>query len=283
MRKLNAIKFDSLPLDQAVKIQRGNGKRVVAMFSDPHCPYLQARSRRRCSRWTTSRFTCSCSRSFDPELADQSKAVWCSPDRSEGLARPRACAASRRRRRRPVRTRWRKTFELGRSIGVNSTPTLILASGERVGGGAGRRRFHRPPRREALVVLRRAGLAARPQEPQSSRCWRMRPAMRACVGARAPEEIRAHRAANGTAGVLRGHQPVQRLVRQRERRGKKDRRAERNEPAIDRAVLYCAHERHAERADRRRVGSARFAKEHVARILVQGILQLAPGWPRPTS
>src|SRR4029077_15800439 len=32
MRKLNAIKFESLPLDQAVKIQRGNGKRVVAMF-----------------------------------------------------------------------------------------------------------------------------------------------------------------------------------------------------------------------------------------------------------
>src|SRR5262245_47099466 len=37
-RKLNAIKFDSLPLDQAVKIQRGNGKRQIAMFSDPYCP-----------------------------------------------------------------------------------------------------------------------------------------------------------------------------------------------------------------------------------------------------
>src|SRR3954447_17452388 len=33
LRKLNAIKFESLPLEQAVKIQRGNGKRVVAMFS----------------------------------------------------------------------------------------------------------------------------------------------------------------------------------------------------------------------------------------------------------
>src|SRR5215216_7048744 len=38
LRKLNAIKFESLPLDQAVKVQRGNGKRVMAMFSDPHCP-----------------------------------------------------------------------------------------------------------------------------------------------------------------------------------------------------------------------------------------------------
>ena len=29
MRRLNAIKFESLPLDQAVKIQRGSGRRVL--------------------------------------------------------------------------------------------------------------------------------------------------------------------------------------------------------------------------------------------------------------
>ena len=38
LEQLNAIRFASLPLDQAVKIQRGNGKRVLAMFSDPYCP-----------------------------------------------------------------------------------------------------------------------------------------------------------------------------------------------------------------------------------------------------
>ena len=38
LRKLNAIKFETLPLDLAVKVQRGNGKRVLAMFSDPYCP-----------------------------------------------------------------------------------------------------------------------------------------------------------------------------------------------------------------------------------------------------
>src|SRR6185369_15038145 len=32
--KLSAIRFDALPLDKAVKIVRGNGKRVLAMFSD---------------------------------------------------------------------------------------------------------------------------------------------------------------------------------------------------------------------------------------------------------
>ena len=40
---LNAIDFKTLPLDLAVKVQRGNGKRVMAMFSDPYCPHCRRR------------------------------------------------------------------------------------------------------------------------------------------------------------------------------------------------------------------------------------------------
>ena len=62
LRKLNAIKFESLPFDQAVKMQRGDGSRVLAMFSDPYCPVLPCSSSGRCSRSTTSPSTCSCIR-----------------------------------------------------------------------------------------------------------------------------------------------------------------------------------------------------------------------------
>ena len=72
-----------------------------------------------------------------PELADQSKAVWCSPDRAKAWldvalrgkvpTAPSTCPN-------PVE----KNLQLGRSIGVNSTPTLILASGERVSGALGK-------------------------------------------------------------------------------------------------------------------------------------------------
>ncbi len=48
--RLSAIKFDSLPLEQAVKIVRGNGKRVMAMFSDPYCPACQSFVQKCCSR-----------------------------------------------------------------------------------------------------------------------------------------------------------------------------------------------------------------------------------------
>ncbi len=132
MRKLNAIKFDSLPLDQAVKIQRGNGKRVLAMFSDPHCPACRAfeQTLQQVDDITIYVFMFPV---IHPELADHSRSVWCSPDRAKAWldvalrtktpTAPTSCAN-------PVE----KNLQLGRKLGVNSTPTLILGNGERIAG-----------------------------------------------------------------------------------------------------------------------------------------------------
>jgi thiol:disulfide interchange protein DsbC len=87
------MNFESLPLDLAVKVQRGNGKRVLAMFSDPYCPA--------CRRFE---------RSLQPRPGVPDTASPCDD---------------------PVD----KVLKLGRSLGVNSTPTLILANGARVTGG----------------------------------------------------------------------------------------------------------------------------------------------------
>jgi thiol:disulfide interchange protein DsbC len=133
LRKLTAIRFEALPLDQAVKIQRGNGRRTLVMFSDPYCPYCQ-------------QFELTLQKIDDivvyvfmypvirPQNADHSKAVWCSPDRAKAwleLAiqhkRPAAAADCDN----PVE----KNLELGRSLRVTSTPTLILPTGERIAGG----------------------------------------------------------------------------------------------------------------------------------------------------
>jgi len=133
LRRLNAIKFDSLPLDQAVKVQRGDGRRVLVMFSDPYCPYCQQfeKTLLQISDITVYVFMYPVIR---PQNADHSKAVWCSADRAKAwleLAidhkRPAASASCDN----PVE----KNLELGRSLRVNSTPTLILANGERVAGG----------------------------------------------------------------------------------------------------------------------------------------------------
>src|SRR5204862_3417637 len=126
-------KFEALPFDQAVKVQRGSGKRVLAMFSDPYCPACKQfeQTLQQLDDVTIYVFMFPVIR---PELADQSKAVWCSPDRAKAWldvalrAKPPAAKPACTN---PVE----KNVELGRSLGVNSTPTLILANGERVTGG----------------------------------------------------------------------------------------------------------------------------------------------------
>ena len=135
MRKLNAIKFESLPLDLAVKVQRGNGKRVVAMFSDPYCPACRQfeRSLQQMDNVTIYVFMYPVIR---PENADHSRAVWCSPDRAKAWLELAAAPRPKVPDANPgCGDPVDKVLKLGRSLGVNSTPTLILANGERVTGG----------------------------------------------------------------------------------------------------------------------------------------------------
>jgi thiol:disulfide interchange protein DsbC len=133
LRKLNAIKFESLPLEQAVKVQRGDGRRVLVMFSDPYCPYCQQfeKNLQQVDNISIYVFMYPVIR---PQAADHSKAVWCSPDRAKAwldLALDHRPPAAQPTCDNPVQ----KNLALGRSLGINSTPTLILANGERVAGG----------------------------------------------------------------------------------------------------------------------------------------------------
>src|SRR4029077_12886969 len=119
LQKLSAIDFSALPLDLAVKVQRGNGKRQVAMFSDPYCPYCRRfeQTLLQLDDITVYVFMYPVIR---PDNADHSRAVWCSKDRVKAwldLAAadraivpdaPATCAN-------PVD----KVLQLGRSLGVN--------------------------------------------------------------------------------------------------------------------------------------------------------------------
>jgi thiol:disulfide interchange protein DsbC len=132
LRKLNAINFASLPLDQAVKVQRGNGKRVLVMFSDPYCPYCTKfeQTLQQITDITVYVFMFPVIR---PELADHSKAVWCSADRAKAwldLAMRSKPPSGNASCDNPIE----KNLQLGQKLGVNSTPTIYLANGERIAG-----------------------------------------------------------------------------------------------------------------------------------------------------
>ena len=130
--KLSAIKFDSLPLDRAVKIVRGNGKRALVMFSDPYCPACQSfeQTLQQVDDVTLYVFMFPVIR---PERIDESKSVWCASDRAKAwldfALRKKAPAPATCDN--PVES----IVKLGQSLGVRATPTLFFENGERQQGG----------------------------------------------------------------------------------------------------------------------------------------------------
>jgi thiol:disulfide interchange protein DsbC len=135
MRRLTAIDFGSLPLDLAVKVQRGNGRRVLAIFSDPYCPACRQFEQvlAQVDDITIYYFMYPVIR---PELVAHSKAVWCSPDRARAWIALAARAQAQPPAAKPdCQTPVERVLELGRALGVNSTPTLFFTTGERVRGG----------------------------------------------------------------------------------------------------------------------------------------------------
>ncbi|MDH4192453.1 MAG: DsbC family protein [Betaproteobacteria bacterium] len=135
LRKLSAIDFKTLPLQQAIKIRRGNGKRVLAMFTDPYCPYCRRFEMvlQQVSDITVYVFMFPV---IQPAKIDHSRAVWCSKDRVAAWLDLAARDVAKIPAARPdCPNPVDEILKFGQSIGVNSTPTLFFANGERVSGG----------------------------------------------------------------------------------------------------------------------------------------------------
>jgi thiol:disulfide interchange protein DsbC len=132
MRKLNAIRFDDLPLAQAFKIVRGKGTRKLAYFSDPRCPYCRKFDQEltQIDDVTVHVFLIPI---IAPDSAAVSAAVWCSPDRTKAwldlMLKDVAPTAKAN-----CDTPLDKNIALSRKHRITGTPTLIFADGQRVSG-----------------------------------------------------------------------------------------------------------------------------------------------------
>ena len=130
--KLNVVAFDSLPLNDAFTIVRGNGKRKMAVFEDPNCGYCKRfeRDMQKVSDVTIHLFLMPI---LGPDSSVKSKAVWCAKDKAKAWAdmmlrdqKPAAgnCDAAALTR----------NIEFGQQHRITGTPTLIFADGKRVPG-----------------------------------------------------------------------------------------------------------------------------------------------------
>lgn len=134
IQDLMRVKFDTLPLELALKQVKGNGKRKMAVFSDPDCPYCRKLEAEldQVTDVTIYTFLYPIA-SLHPDAGEKAKAVWCSPDRNkawEDLIKNGTVPKTSGKCDNPVA----KLNELGRKLKVNGTPTIIFADGTRVPG-----------------------------------------------------------------------------------------------------------------------------------------------------
>lgn len=134
--KLSAIKFDELPLEAAVKTVRGSGKRSLAVFADPNCPYCKRFEQELATLKDVTIYT------FLYPILDannrgdstrKSKAVWCSKDR------PKAWADLMLKGSVPsvsgdCDNPLARNLELGQRMGISGTPTTFTSEGQRIVG-----------------------------------------------------------------------------------------------------------------------------------------------------
>lgn len=134
LEKLNAIPWDSLPLDLAIKRTKGTGTRRVAIFEDPDCPYCKSleQTLNEIDDVTVYVLLYPIDQ-LHPQAAARSKAVWCAKDRAKAwddVMRTGKAPANGGDCDNPIAT----IAGFAMQHRIRGTPTMVLADGRRVVG-----------------------------------------------------------------------------------------------------------------------------------------------------
>ncbi|MBK5106187.1 MAG: DsbC family protein, partial [Burkholderiales bacterium] len=118
LRELSGIKWETLPLNAAVKTVRGSGKRMLAVFSDPNCPYCK-RFEKDLAKVDDITIYTFLYPILSQDSHDKSNAVWCAPDQAKAwrelMLNATAPAAAR------CETPIEKNLEFGRKYRISGT------------------------------------------------------------------------------------------------------------------------------------------------------------------
>ena len=122
------VEFPSQFLNNAIKTVKGDGSRVVAVFSDPDCPYCKKLEGElaRMDNVTVYTFLFPLE-SLHPEAKTKSISIWCSPNREQAWTQ--AVLTGHVSKLKACNNPVSDNLVLGARLGVTGTPTLIASDG----------------------------------------------------------------------------------------------------------------------------------------------------------
>lgn len=135
LEELTKIDFESLPLEKAIKVVKGNGSRKLVVFSDVDCPYCKRLERNELSNITdvtvyTFLYPID---QLHPDAKNKSKSIWCAKDRvaawNNWILQDKLPGNAE-----TCETPIEVVGELAKKYGVVSTPTLVFENGKRLLG-----------------------------------------------------------------------------------------------------------------------------------------------------
>ena len=137
VQQLSKVDVKQLPLELAIKVVNGNGKRQLFVFSDPDCPYCQMFEKNVVAKLTdTTIYTFLFPLPNHPDAKKHSQQILCSQDvaktwidfmrEKKALPNETNCMAA---------ANVDKSYKLGvEVVGVEGTPTIILGNGQIMSG-----------------------------------------------------------------------------------------------------------------------------------------------------
>jgi thiol:disulfide interchange protein DsbC len=140
--ELNAIDIKQLPLNDAIKVVRGKGERVMYIFTDVDCPFCTRleQTLETMDNVTMYNFMFPID-SLHPKATEKQKAIWCAKDRvaawQDAVLRNKHVANADTKCPNPVDA----TKALGQKLGVRATPSFFLADGRMVAGALPKERL----------------------------------------------------------------------------------------------------------------------------------------------
>lgn len=133
--ELNQIKFSDLPFDSALKMVKGNGKRVIAVFEDPNCIYCK-RFRKTLSEVDNVTVYTFMYNILSEDSIKKAHNIWCSADRNKAWDEWMLNGKQPATAKKDCTSPHAEILALGQKMRITGTPTIFFADGSRIPGAA---------------------------------------------------------------------------------------------------------------------------------------------------